>query len=169
MENLVVPHNPNWTTQFTTEAARIKAALGPNTVAIHHIGSTAIPDILAKPIIDILVEVTDIKTVDQNTQMPALGYEAKGEFGIKTRRYFQKLTPDGTRTHHVHIYEQGSEHIARHLAFRDYLRTHPDIATEYSSLKATLLKTCKSRDEYIEGKSSFVKTTEQNAIMWYAA
>lgn len=87
----VVAHDPNWRGEFETEAGRIADAMGDVLVAIHHIGSTAIAGIYAKPVIDILVEVRDVSEVDESSsEMTRLGYEALGEFGIAGRRYFRK-------------------------------------------------------------------------------
>jgi GrpB-like predicted nucleotidyltransferase (UPF0157 family) len=87
----VVPHNPTWRNEFERESKQVTLALGENVVAVHHIGSTAIPNIYAKPVIDLLVEVKNITQVDErNYAMEALGYEAMGEFGIPSRRYFRK-------------------------------------------------------------------------------
>lgn len=87
----VVPYDPNWPNIFETEATKIKQALGNNCIAIHHVGSTSVPGLAAKPIIDIVPVVQNIIAVDQNTNvMEALGYEAKGEYGMLFRRYFQK-------------------------------------------------------------------------------
>jgi GrpB-like predicted nucleotidyltransferase (UPF0157 family) len=120
----VVPHNPRWRDAFATEAKQLAAALGENIVAIHHIGSTAIPTIYAKPIIDVLVEVRELAEVDaQSSAMQSLGYEVMGEFGIAGRRYFRKDNHEGIRTHHIHVFEVGSAQVIRHLAFRDYLIT----------------------------------------------
>lgn len=87
----VVPHDSDWSNKFGEEAMHLIAALGKNVVAVHHIGSTSIPGIYAKPVIDILVEVKDIKAVDtDHPAMESLGYEVMGEFGIPGRRYFRK-------------------------------------------------------------------------------
>src|SRR5687768_14526078 len=101
-EVIVVPHDESWFRQFTTEAAVVRLALGPVVNAVHHIGSSAIPGIHAKPVIDILVEVSEIHEVDnRNGQMRSAGYEVMGEFGISGRRYFRKDDEFGTRTHQV--------------------------------------------------------------------
>lgn len=87
----VVPYDPNWPIKFAEEAKEVKIALGRNCIKIHHIGSTSVPDLSAKPIIDMVPVVLDITKVDDiNTAMSALGYEAKGEYGMPFRRYFQK-------------------------------------------------------------------------------
>ena len=91
---------------------------------LHHIGSTAIPGIFAKPIIDLLLEVGNIGELDDRSSfMGELGYEAMGEFGIPGRRYDRKNNASGIRTHQVHAYESGSPEVERHIAFRDYSTT----------------------------------------------
>jgi GrpB-like predicted nucleotidyltransferase (UPF0157 family) len=124
----LLPHDPNWAGQYQEEANRLIAVLFLEIITIHHIGGTAIPDIFAKPIIDILIEVKEINRIDQyNDQMATLGYAARGEHGIPGRRYFSK-DKEGTHTHHVHIYQIGNPEIDRHIKFRDHLSTHPDDA-----------------------------------------
>ena len=86
-----MPHSLQWRDAFAAEAEHVAAALGDNLVAIHHVGSTAIPDIYAKPIIDLLVEVKDINGVDERSAaMESIGYDVMGEYGIPGRRYFRK-------------------------------------------------------------------------------
>jgi GrpB-like predicted nucleotidyltransferase (UPF0157 family) len=164
----VVPHDPRWRDAFEAEAKHIAAALGENVVAIHHIGSTAIPDIHAKPIVDLLVEVRDIAGVDgRSAAMESLGYEVMGEYGIPGRRYFRKDSPEGTRTHHVHTFQAGSEQAVRHLAFRDYMIAHPADARRYSELKRQLAEEHPhSMDAYMDGKDGFIKEMEHRAAEW---
>ena len=161
----VVPHNPRWRDAFATEAKQLAAALGENVAAIHHIGSTAIPDIYAKPIIDVLVEVRDITEVDgQGSAMQSLGYEVMGEFGISGRHYFRKDDQKGIRTHHIHAFEVGSAEVARHLAFRDYMIAHPEDAQRYSELKRKLAEEHpQNPDGYIDGKDGFIKEMDRRA------
>ena len=133
----VKPYDPMWKQKFEEERNRQGDIFQTILVNIHHIGSTSIPSLSAKPIIDLLIEVTDIKEVNAfNNQMSKMGYEAKGENGIPLRRYFQK--GGAKRTHHVHIYEKGNPEIARHLNFCDYLLKHPDEAQRYGELKERL-------------------------------
>ena len=164
----VAPYDPSWPTQFTTEAECIRAALGGVAVAVHHIGSTAIPEIFAKPIIDILLEVDDIQTLDAfSSALADLGYEAKGEFGIPGRRYFRKESSEGVRTHQIHAFERGSPASERHLAFRDYMIGQPTIAQSYSLLKKRLAASHPDDIEaYMDGKDSFIKEHEGKAIIW---
>lgn len=157
----VVFHDPNWEQKFKAEANKIKKIFKDIFVDIHHIGSTIVPQINAKPIIDIMVEVKDINKVDSyNKQMEELGYEALGEYGIPKRRFFQK--GGRRRTHHVHIFEKGSPQIRRHIDFKNYLISHPKVAKEYSLLKENLAKKYRHDiDKYQEGKDSFIKKIDK--------
>jgi len=163
----VVPHNPSWRSKFEDESKQIALALGENVVTIHHIGSTSIPNIYAKPVIDFLVEVKDIAKVDeQSSAIAALGYEVMGEFGIPGRRYFRKQNED-IRTHNVHTFEVNSPEIIRHLAFRDYMIAHPEAAQKYSELKRQLAQQYPNDiNGYMDGKDSFIKEMEQKALAW---
>jgi GrpB-like predicted nucleotidyltransferase (UPF0157 family) len=160
----VVPYNPDWPSLFKMEADRLGAILGQEAVAIHHIGSTAIPNIRAKPIIDILVEVQDIEKVDDfNTEMIRQGYRPQGEFGIPGRRFFIK-GPDDARTHHIHVFQTGHPEVQRHLDFRDYMVTHPEEAQAYSRLKETLAQRFPEDIEgYVAGKDGFIKDIDRKA------
>jgi GrpB-like predicted nucleotidyltransferase (UPF0157 family) len=164
----VVPHNPDWHSLFETELKQITIALGENAIAIHHIGSTSIETIYAKPIIDILVEVSSIAKVDeQNSSMQLLGYQCMGEFGINERRFFLKDNSDEMRTHHIHIFEVGSAQIARHLAFRDYLNVHVEDALTYSTLKRSLAeKYPHDIKGYMDGKHEFIQEIDRKAAEW---
>ncbi|MBD2185640.1 GrpB family protein [Planktothrix sp. FACHB-1355] len=162
----VVPQDPAWRYAFESESKQIALVMAENIVAIHHIGSTAIPSIYAKPIIDFLIEVKDINKVDeQSDAMVALGYEAMGEFGLIGRRYFRKYSSPDIRTHNVHIYEVGSPEIKRHLAFRDYIIAHPEDAQKYSELKRELAnKYPRDIESYMDGKDEFIKEIERKAL-----
>ncbi|WP_309732581.1 GrpB family protein [Chamaesiphon sp. OTE_75_metabat_556] len=161
----VVPHNRHWQSLFTDESQQLSIACGDNAIAIHHIGSTAIETIYAKPIIDILIEVKDLNKVDdRNMAIESLGYIAMGEFGIPCRRFFRKDDNSGIRTHHIHTFEVGLPQIARHLAFRDYLRSHPEAAQQYSQLKQKLAQQYPADIEgYMDGKAEFIKEIDNQA------
>ena len=159
-----MPHNPNWRAAFEEEAARLRLVA---PIELHHIGSTAVPAILAKPIIDILGEVADLAMLDKTAgQFESLGYEVMGAFGIEGRRYFRKCDAQGVRTHHLHVFTVGSEHITRHLVFRDYLRAHPEDARAYSHLKARLTANRADWGAYQDGKADFVQNVEAKALAW---
>jgi GrpB-like predicted nucleotidyltransferase (UPF0157 family) len=164
----VVPHDPNWRNEFEIESARVAIALGDNITAIHHIGSTSIATIHAKPIIDILVEVCSIDLVDdRNPHMQALGYECMGEFGIPGRRFFRKDNASDIRTHHIHTFAANSAQIKRHLAFRDYLNAHPEAARAYSELKQQFAKQYPTDiDGYMDGKAAFIHAIDLKAAEW---
>ncbi len=168
MTGIIAPHDRRWAGQYAAAAKELGALLGENARAIHHIGSTAVPPIMAKPIIDILVEALDLDRVDSaNAHMAACGYRAMGQHGIDGRRYFQRDDESGTRTHHVHVFRMGSPHVARHLAFRDYLRAHPEEALAYSRLKTALVRESgMTKDEYVRGKADFVSEMEARALKW---
>jgi GrpB-like predicted nucleotidyltransferase (UPF0157 family) len=164
----VVQHDPNWYSLFDTESKQITTALGENVIEIHHIGSTSIETIYAKPIIDILVEVSSISKVDENnSQMQSLGYQCMGEFGIKARRFFLKDNKAGVRTHHVHVFEADSPQVMRHLVFRDYLNTHLEEAQAYSTLKQSLAnKYPLDIERYMDGKYEFIQEIDRKAAEW---
>ncbi|GEN83140.1 hypothetical protein SLU01_14520 [Sporosarcina luteola] len=162
----VIPFSERWSVAFDEEAAILKEIFGTEIIEIHHIGSTSIQGLSAKPIIDIMPVMKDITQVNQyDGKMAAIGYEAKGENGIARRRYFQKGGDE--RTHHIHIYENGSPEIDRHLAFRDFLRKHPEKAKAYGDLKEKLAqKFPYDIDSYINGKAELAVQIEREAMEW---
>ena len=163
----VVEYNPNWPQEFAQEAGRLQQVLSDTAVAIHHIGSTSVPGLVAKPIIDIILEVADLNQLDtKGDKMEALGYEVMGEFGIPGRRYFRK--GGYHRTHHVHAFLLGDPNVKRHLAFRDYLIAYPAIAADYGKLKQEVAERSNNNIEnYGDGKDPFIKLHEQKALEWY--
>ncbi len=170
---IVVPHDRNWQRTFLAESQHLAIALGENMVNIYHIGSTSIPTIYAKPIIDILIEVKDLAKVDErDREIGSLGYIGMGEHGIAGRRFFRKDNAEGLRTHHIHAFETGSPQIVggasplenRHLAFRDYLISHPETALEYSKLKQQLAqKYPNDIESYMDGKAEFISEIDKTA------
>lgn len=164
----IVPYDFSWPVQFEELAAELNAAFGELLVTVHHIGSTSVTGLVAKPIIDMLPEVSDISHVDQlNPKMAALGYEALGEFGLPRRRYFRRL--DGARhLVHVHTYQGGNPEITRHLAFRDYLKAHQEVAAQYAHLKIALAKQFPHDAEaYQQGKQAWIEAAKQIALNWH--
>lgn len=156
-----------WSAMFSEEAEKLKLIYENEIIDIHHIGSTSVRGLKAKPIIDIMPVVRDIKNVDKyNKKMQEFGYEPKGENGIPGRRYFQK--GGDNRSHHIHIYQVGSYEIKRHLAFRDYLQGHPEIKNSYGELKERLAQQFPyDIESYINGKEGLVKEIETKALNWY--
>lgn len=166
---VVVDYDPLWPLLFRKEADAISRILGDNLVLIHHIGSTSVPFLAAKPIIDIMPVVKDLSGVDAvSGEFVKLGYEYLGEFGIKGRRYLRKCGQE--RTHQIHIFQMEDDtNILRHLAFRDYLRSHRDVAMEYAALKKDLAARFPyDMDGYCDGKDAFVKRIENLALAEYS-
>jgi GrpB-like predicted nucleotidyltransferase (UPF0157 family) len=165
----VIIYDPHWRDIFAREKQELLRVFSDNVVAIHHIGSTAIPDIYAKPIIDLLVEVKAITKVDECDRfMEDLGYEVMGEYGISGRRYFRKNDAAGVRTHHVHTFEVSAPEVEKHLIFRDYMIAHQKDAQRYSELKCELARKYPyDIDSYVNGKAGFVQEMNKKAGRWH--
>ncbi len=163
----VVQYDSRWPRMFKQESKTISKSLDGEAVQIYHIGSTAIPGINAKPIIDILVVVRDISNSAQLEQaMTNLGYTAKGEAGIPGRLFFIKGTEE-SRSHHVHMFQDGHPEIQRHLDFVAYLATHPEDAQRYSDMKEGLaLRFPTDIDSYTEGKTELIRELDERARSW---
>ncbi|MEY8303516.1 GrpB family protein [Anaerosalibacter bizertensis] len=162
----VVPYSSKWKDEYIKESEKLKNIFKDEMVEIHHIGSTSIPGIYAKPTIDIIIGVKDIDEIDNyNKDMAKLGYEAKGENGIKDRRFFIRGRCE--RTHHVHVFQIDNPEIKRHLNFRDYMIAHPEEAKEYGDLKKRLAKKFKYNSQaYCDGKDLFIKYIDKKATEW---
>jgi GrpB-like predicted nucleotidyltransferase (UPF0157 family) len=167
---VLVPHRDAWAAAFEFEASAVTHALSGLSIALHHIGSTAIPGIAAKPVIDMLAVVPAVEALDARAHaLTALGYEALGEFGIVGRRYFRKNSQQGVRTHQLHAYAAGSPDAQRHLDFRDYLRAFPAEAAAYAALKQRLAARFGSdMAAYSDAKTAFVRAAERRAAAWRA-
>jgi GrpB-like predicted nucleotidyltransferase (UPF0157 family) len=156
----VVPYQSGWKELFEREADLLRSALGKNALCIEHIGSTSIPGMASKPILDIMVMVAVVSLTQATELIPvieALGYEFKSHDTILDRMFFVKEHPPENRTHSLSLVTQGSGFWKDHLAFRDYLRAHDQIAAEYADLKKRLAEEY-ARTNYIDpdGKSEFV-------------
>lgn len=159
-KNIVVsPYNPEWPEMFNAEAAKIREALRDNCVAIHHVGSTAVPELSAKPKIDIIAVVKDLSaTIESLTK---IGMRHRGEFNIPLHDSFDKR---GSIDVNLHLYEEGHPEIELNLLFRDYLRKNAAARKEYADLKASLLKESASFEKqnsmftgYNLGKDAFIR------------
>ncbi len=170
-EVAIVAYDPRWPASFRAEKAHLLSCL-PNDLIrrIEHFGSTAVPGLAAKPIVDVLVEVTDLEAT-KTLIAPVLelqGYDyfwrpTHGDDGPPFYAWFIKRDAEsGVRTHHVHMVEA---HFTQHwdrLLFRDYLIEHPEVAREYEVLKIRLSKASRDRVAYTEGKTEFIlRVTEQ--------
>lgn len=158
----IVSYDPHWPVLFAAEERVLRSALRPDAfVAIEHAGSTAIPGVAAKPIIDIFIAVPSIPVAKRTLVEPikAVGYVYWGDNPNPERMFFVKgMPPFGTRrTHHVHLCEPTSEHWTRPLLFRDYLRQHPGQAALYVELKRDLAERYRDdREGYTAAKDAFV-------------
>lgn len=149
----LVRYNPLWPRAFAEEAARLQEAIGSAAIAIEHYGSTSVPGLRAKPILDIQIGVERIEVADQFVEAFAhLGYEHL-EHGLPEHRLFGRSMP---RTHLVHVVVYGSDQWSRSIRFRDRLRADPAIRASYEALKDRLVASVATRDEYTAGKSEFV-------------
>ncbi len=165
---VVVDYDPAWEEAYGKESRIIRSILGENCVEIHHIGSTSVPCLAAKPIIDILVGVKSLEEADCTAEdFEKVGYEYLGEFGIPGRRYLRKGGDE--RTHQIHIFaENDRKNIDRHLAFRDYMRTHERAREVYGRLKKELAeKYPYDIERYCDGKDAFVREVEEKALETY--
>lgn len=158
----IVTYQAEWPGLFEHERGRITAAIGEHVLDVQHVGSTSIPGMPAKPIIDIGIAVNNFEEAQVCiAPMQALGYEYKGEFGIPRRHYFIKGEP---RTHHVHMVEKDSHDWEAMNLFRDYLRVHQEAAREYADLKLRLA--CEHRNDretYTDRKGPFIQMVLEQA------
>lgn len=167
-EIVVSDYSNSWPSEFEEEKRLIEQVTKDLSAEIHHIGSTSVQGLAAKPIIDILLEVNDLVEIDNlNTSFLEIGYVARGENGIPERRYFEKGGDD--RTHQIHAFLRNSDNAIRHIAFREYLRNHPNIANEYAELKKRVAEQCDHNiEKYCDYKNDFVQYHEKQAVAWYA-
>ncbi|MFZ4689110.1 MAG: GrpB family protein [Polymorphobacter sp.] len=164
----LVDHNPAWAGIAESLADEL-AMLRPNLLAVHHIGSTAVPGLKAKPIIDLLPVVASLAVLDgQQSRIEALGYVFYGEYGIPGRRFYA-LPRDETRLVHLHFFESGSDQIWHNLAFRDYLRAHPAVAAAYAAEKQRARDLHPDNSHgYTAEKARWVQATSIDAHAWFA-
>lgn len=158
----LVAYDPKWPQLAKIEIETLLSKLPANKIIdIQHVGSTAIPGLCAKPIIDIQIAVRSLDEIKLLAVpiLQSMGYQYWAENPDTTRMFFVKgMPPFGEkRTHHVHIFEANSKHWRGRILFRDYLITHPDIAKEYEQLKQELAKQfTHDREQYTDAKSEFV-------------
>lgn len=162
---IIADYDPAWPLRFEAERARILQAIGRWAVAVEHIGSTAVPGLASKPIIDIMVGVADLDSAAHCiAPLQAMGYEYVPEFEatLPERRYFRRrLSGDA---YHLHMVAVTSDFWERHLLFRDYLRVHPETARAYERLKRDLAaRFGRDRAAYTDAKTAFITTVEEKA------
>lgn len=162
--NHPVDYSQDWPRQYDVESDLIYKTLDETVSRLHHIGSTAVIGLIAKPIIDILGESNDIAALSQKVNaMNNLGYSIKADYGISHRAYFSKTT--GTPVH-LHIFRVGSFQIEKHLFFRDYLRTFPEARLQYQNIKTELFKQNITGEQYQSGKSDLIRLLTIEAYRW---
>lgn len=156
---MVVPYNEQWSKEFEKIKVEIYAALGQLAVSIEHVGSTSVKGLWAKPIIDIDVVIPDNKSLPQVIdKLENIGYCYEGNLGIDGREAFRYDNKPKFMLHHLYVCPLDSKELKRHLAFRDFLRTHSDAAEEYSQVKregAELFP--ENIDAYIQYKSPIIE------------
>lgn len=157
-------YNEKWKDIFEEESKLISSKLNKFLIDIQHTGSTAIPGIVAKPIIDIAVAIDSLSNVEKIIQLlHELGYNYRGEQGIPGRHLFAKGTEEN-RTHYLHIMEKGHPEWKNHILFRDYLKSNPKVTKEYEKVKRELAKKYETdRGKYTEGKSKFIQKVIEKA------
>jgi GrpB-like predicted nucleotidyltransferase (UPF0157 family)/GNAT superfamily N-acetyltransferase len=166
----VVPYDPQWPARFAEESAAVHAALGDTVIRIEHIGSTSVPGLAAKPIIDMLPLVRSVAELGGRIPaMAAIGYLPRGEFGLPGRCYFVKGTAYARRVH-CHAYAIDHPEVERHLAFRDYLRAHPVARDAYAALKIEMAQRHPADIvAYMDGKDALIKQLEAESLRWRRA
>ncbi|HEY9722150.1 MAG TPA: GrpB family protein [Oscillatoriaceae cyanobacterium] len=159
-------YNPAWPALFEAERARIAAALGDRLAALEHVGSTSVPGLAAKPIIDILAGVVRLEQAGACIEpIVALGYTYRPDLEtvMPERRFFCRET-DGVRSHNLHLVAIDSEFWERHLLFRDYLRARPRVAAHYETLKRVLRdRFVDDMGAYTDNKTPFIRQVEELA------
>jgi GrpB-like predicted nucleotidyltransferase (UPF0157 family) len=154
----ISPYDPAWPDVFARERAALEEAIGPWAVGgIHHVGSTAVPGLAAKPIVDILVGVEDLETSRESFDSLARLEYLYAPYRSEEMHWFCKPHPD-RRTHHLHLVPEGTRRYREELAFRDRLRADPDTAARYAELKRELAERFpEDREAYTEAKGDFIR------------
>jgi GrpB-like predicted nucleotidyltransferase (UPF0157 family) len=160
----IADYDPGWPGNFAAIRDQVAAALGPLAQRIEHVGSTAVPGLPAKPVIDLdVVIATRADLPEVITRLAALGYRHEGDLGITGREAF--ASPAAAPVRHLYVCTADSRELARHLAFRDYLRTHPGQARAYAELKRSLAAQFRSdRDAYSRSKAAFIEQALTAAV-----
>ena len=163
---VVVPYEPEWPKRFRSLAAELRAALGEVALRIDHIGSTAVPGLAAKPIIDIQVSVASFEPFEPICRpLERRGYVWRADNPDRTKRYFRERP--GTARKHIHVRTHGSWSEQFALLFRDYLRSRPDLASRYAALKCELAAMYRNdRSAYTDAKSPFIWSVMAEASDW---
>lgn len=153
---VIVDYDPAWPHAFARRRDRVREALGGLAQAVEHVGSTAVPGLAAKPIIDMDVVVAESAVAAAIAALERAGYRHQGDQGIPGREAFQ--APPGFPPHHLYLCAPGARELRRHLFFRDHLRAHPEAVRRYAKLKQDLAgRLGGDREAYTAGKTAFVE------------
>lgn len=156
---IVVPYDPNWVIQFQQIATELSGFLTKSIISIEHVGSTSVPGLWAKPIIDIDIVIASGMFVHVKQLLTAHGYYHRGDLGITGREAFGYIDAEKAHhmTHHLYVCEEGNAELKQHLALRDYLREHPNIRDQYSQIKRQMAALHPHDiDAYLAGKESII-------------
>jgi len=166
---IVEEYNPEWPRIFRDLACRIRSAMGPAAVRIDHVGSTSVPGLAAKPIIDVQISVASFEPMDKYLRpLEELGFEYRDKNPELTKRYFKEPRGVDARIH-IHVRRAGSFSEQLNLLFRDYMRCHPADASAYAELKRRLAQEYREdRRGYTEAKDAFIWDTLRRADRWAA-
>ena len=157
---VVVPYDSRWPELFRAEAERIVRSIAPSALHLEHVGSTAVPGLAAKPVIDLLGGIPEGASMQRYVDLlVGTGYDYRGDQGIPGREFFRRGTP---RSYHLHLTVMGGDFWREHVAFRDALRASTQLRDEYAALKRALAERFpRDREAYIEGKGPFVRRVLQ--------
>jgi GrpB-like predicted nucleotidyltransferase (UPF0157 family) len=163
----IVDYDSAWPVMAEREMRRIKEAVGDVAVRLEHVGSTAVPGLAAKPIVDLQLSVALMEPRERYVApLERLGYLFAPAPESPDYHFFAK-PPERPRTHHLHVCETGSEHEFRHVAVRDFLHSHPDEAARYAALKREVVaRHPQDRLAYTAGKDEYVTALERRALTW---
>ncbi|MDX8365365.1 GrpB family protein [Cytobacillus sp. IB215665] len=162
-EVFLIPWTEKWESEFLTEKECIEGTIGSYVIEIHHIGSTAVEHLSAKPIIDIAIEIKSFSDGEYCVEpLAALGYSCKGTNILPDRYYYNKGEP---RTHQIHMYQAGNKYLHEQLFFRDYLRSNEKLRSEYEQLKKSLANKNKgNKYKYAQEKTNFIHSILENQL-----
>ena len=166
---MIVDYDREWPRLFEEERARVLRLIREFVVAVEHVGSTSVPGLAAKPIVDVLVglrSLSDSPAIVEQMVGAGYRYVPDYEVDLPERRYFSR-GPEGARTHHLHMVETTTEFWRRHIAFRDWLRANPETALEYEDLKRRLAELHNSEQiaDYTDAKTDFIQDIERRALI----
>lgn len=159
-------HDPAWLEAFSISARELRSIIGDRIERIEHVGSTAVPGLPAKPILDVLVVVQNLERAESLVpKIQSLGYEFKPEDPLDGRLFFVR-GPESNRTHHLAVVETGSDSLAEYVCFRDALLADPELVAEYAKLKRELAEThADDRDTYTAKKAEFIESVLDSSAL----